>query len=176
MRTISIATAISAIIIVTFVFMGRFEKNQMIVFGLVLALLSGLGTIFLTINAKIQAIRAKFQPTPEPRINKSSSFRNTTNMRNYANDFERDFESIRQDVKNLQEDTKKADSEIQILRLHMRMCFDSIRYHEEMTLPKALAGQAGWIVSATLLTLLGTALTALPELFYDIARSLYVWL
>lgn len=176
MRTISIATAISAIIIVTFVFMGRFEKNHMIVFGLVLALLSGLGTIFLTLNAKIQAIKAKFQPTPEPRINKSSSFRNTTNMYNYANNFERDFESIRQDVKNLQEDTKKADSEIQILRLHMRMCFDSIRYHEEMTLPKALAGQAGWIVSSTLLTLLGTALTALPELFYDIARSLYVWL
>lgn len=161
---------------VTFVWMGRFEENHMVIFGLLLALASGLATIGLTLNAKIQAIKAKFQPTPEPRINKSSSFRNTTNIRNYANDFERDFESIRQDVKNLQEDNKRTDSEIQILRFHMRMCFDSIRYHEEMTLPKALAGQAGWIVSTTLLTLLGTALTALPVLFYNISRSLYAWL
>lgn len=176
MKKILKATLIAAIIIITFVFMGRFEKNYMMVFGFLLALLSGLGTIALTMSAKLQAIRVNFQPTPEPRINKSSSFRNTTNMRNYANDFERDFESIRQDIKNLQEDTKRTDSEIQILRLHMRMCFDSIRYHEEMTLPKALAGQTGWIVSTTLLTLLGTALTTLPELFYNVARSLYAWL
>ncbi len=109
LKKFSIAAVILAILIVTFVFMGRFEENYMINFGLVLAVLSGLATMALTLNAKIKAVNAKFQLTPEPLINKSSSFSNTTNIHNYANDFKREFESIRQDVKKLLEDSKIRD-------------------------------------------------------------------
>ena len=153
---------IFTVIFVIFVLLGMFETNWMTVFGLILAGGSGLLTIGIVLLAKMQALKATFKPTDPVLENKSYTFRNTTNLYNYASEAHRELASLQQEIRNLQEDYNRAAFDISLLKTHMRICFDNIRYHQEITLPKALAGQAGVIVGSTLLTLAGTALTAMP--------------
>ncbi len=148
----------------------------MLSFGLLLAVFSGLVTIALAATAKIQALRAAFEPTPAVAENKSYTFTNTTALHNYPSTEHRELTSLRQDIRALQDQQASAAFELATLKNHMRMCFDNIRYHEEITLPRAFAGQAGAIVIATLLTLVGTALCALPDPAYQMAKAVNAWL
>jgi hypothetical protein len=143
----------------------------MLVFGLLLAVISGLVSIALAATAKIQALHATFEPTPAVVQNKSHSFSNSTAMHHYPSEEHRELASLRQDLRALQDLHRSAEFEIAALKTHMRLCFDSIRYHEQITLPQALAGQAGAIIIAILLTLVGTALSALPDTAYGLAKA-----
>lgn len=58
-----------------------------------------------------------------------------------------------------------------MLKTHMRLCFDNIRYYEEITLSCALAGQIGTVIVATMLTLIGSALCAFPDGAYMLAKA-----
>ncbi|CRM50608.1 hypothetical protein [Pseudomonas sp. 58 R 12] len=154
-----------------FTALGFTEKNYMLGFGLFLAVLSGLVTIALAAMAKIQALRVIFVPTPAVVENKSFSFSNTTAIQNYRSEEHRELASLRQDLKALQDKHNSAAFELTALKTHMRLCFDNIRYHEEITLPYALAGQAGAMIVATTLTLFGTALCAFPDCAYMLAKA-----
>ena len=155
-----------------FTALGLAEKNHMLGFGLFLAVLSGLVTVALAATAKIQAVRAIFVPTPAVVENKSFSFSNTTAIQNYRSEEHRELASLRQDLRALQDRHDSAAFEITALKTHMRLCFDNIRYHEEITLPYALAGQVGTVIVATMLTLVGTALCAFPDCSYLLAKAI----
>ncbi|WP_271043208.1 hypothetical protein [Pseudomonas sp. VB3] len=159
------------LVVTTFTALGLSENNHMLVFGLLLAVISGLVTIALAATAKIQALRATFEPAPLVAQNKSHSFSNTTAMHHYPSEELRELASLRQDLRTLQDLHGNAVFEIAALKTHMRLCFDNIRYHEQITLPHALAGQAGAFIVATLMTLVGTALCALPDIAYALAKA-----
>ncbi len=154
-----------------FTALGFAENNYMLSFGLFLAVLSGLVTIALAATAKIQAVRAIFVPTPAVVENKSFSFSNTTAIQNYPSEEHRELASLRQDLRTLQDKHDSAAFELATLKTHMRLCFDNIRYHEEITLPYALAGQVGTMIVATMLTLVGTSLCAFPDCAYMLAKA-----
>lgn len=78
-------------------------------------------------------------------------------MHHYPSEELRELASLRQELRTLQ-DLHGTAFETAALKTHMRLCFDNIRYHEQITLPDALAGQAGAFIVATLMTLVGTAL------------------
>jgi len=111
------------------------RKNYMLGFGLLLAVLSGLVTIVLALTAKIRALRAIFVPTSAPVENKSFSFSNTTAMQNFRSDDSRELASLCQDLRALQQKHHSTATEVNVLKTYMRLCFDNIRYHEEITLP-----------------------------------------
>lgn len=160
---------------VIFALLGGAEANHMLVFGLLLAVFSGLVTIALAATAKIQAMRASFELTPALTENKSYSFSNTTALQNFPSEEHRELASLRQDLRALQDLYVSAAFELASLKTHMRLCFDHVRYHEKITLPRALAGQAGAIIIAALLTLVGTALCALPDKAYLLAETINIW-
>lgn len=164
------------LVVTAFTALGLSENNHMLIFGLLLAVISGLVTIALAATAKLQALRATFEPTPSVAQNKSYSFSNTTAIHHYPTEELRELASLRQDLRALQDLHDKAVFEIAALKTHMRLCFDNIRYHEQITLPHALAGQAGAIIVATLMTLVGTALCALPDIAYALAKAVNVLL
>jgi hypothetical protein len=171
MKTVLWIALIVVLVAVIFTALGLAEKNYMLGFGLFLAVLSGLVTIALAATAKIQAIRAIFVPTPPVVENKSFSFSNTTAIQNYRSEEHRELASLRQDLRALQDKHDRAAFELTALKTHMRLCFDNIRYHEEITLPYALAGQVGALIIATMLTLVGTALCAFPDSAYMLAKA-----
>lgn len=154
-----------------FIMLGLAEKNHMLGFGLFLALISGLVTIVLAATAKIQAVRAIFVPTPTVVEKRSSSFSNTMAIENYPSEEHGELASLRQDLRALQDRHNSVAFELAALKTHMRLCFDNIRYHEEITLPYALAGQVGTMIIATMLTLVGTALCAFPDCAYMLAKT-----
>lgn len=172
-RSMQIAVGITVMLVLTtvFVLLGLAEANHMLVFGLLLAVFSALVIIGLAATAKIQAMRATFVPTPAIAENKSSTFTNTTALQHYASPEHRELASLRQDLRALQDEHASTAFQLASLKTHMRLCFDNIRYHEEITLPRALAGQAGAIIIAALLTLVGTALCALPDSAYLLAKT-----
>lgn len=167
-----IAVGITDMLVLTtvFVLLGLAEAINMLVFGLLLAVFSALVIIGLAATAKIQAMRATFVPTPAIAENKSSSFTNTTALQHYATPEHRELASLRQDLRALQDEHASTAFHLASLKTHMRLCFDNIRYHEEITLPRALAGQAGAIIIAALLTV-GTAFCALPDSAYLLAKT-----
>ncbi|MGE7990309.1 hypothetical protein ACQKPE_04510 [Pseudomonas sp. NPDC089554] len=172
MKTVLGMVLIVALVAAIFMALGLAEKNYMLGFGLLLAVLSGLVTIVLAVTAKIRALRTIFLPTPAPVENKSFSFSNTTAMQNFRSDDSRELASLRQDLRALQQKHESTASEVNVLKTHMRLCFDNIRYHEEITLPYALAGQVGIVIVATMLTLVGTALCAYPDSAYMLAKAI----
>ncbi|MFL1553523.1 hypothetical protein ACI77J_12565 [Pseudomonas sp. O64] len=171
MKTVLGMALIVMLVAAIFTALGLAENNYMLGFGLFLAVLSGLVTIALAATAKIQAVRAIFVPTPAVVENKSFSFSNTTAIQNYPSDEHRELASLRQDLRALQDKHDSAAFELATLKTHMRLCFDNIRYHEEITLPYALAGQVGTLIVATMLTLVGTALCAFPDCAYMLAKA-----
>lgn len=172
MKTVLGMALIVVLVAAIYAGLGLAEKNYMLGFGLFLAVLSGLVTIALAATAKIQAVRAIFVPTPAVVENKSFSFSNTTAIQNYRSEEHRELASLRQDLKALQDKHGSAAFELAMLKTHMRLCFDNIRYHEEITLPYALAGQVGAVIVATMLTLVGTALCAFPDSAYILAKAI----
>jgi outer membrane murein-binding lipoprotein Lpp len=172
LRTALITLVVFACLLGAFLFAGSLEQNHMIFLGLLIAIFAGLATIAITLASKIQALRTDFQPTEPVWENPSSCFKNTANMHGYKTELDRQLEHMRQDVNSLKDDQQRSEREIKTLQTHMRICFDLIRYHEEITLPQALSGQAGTIVITTLLTLLGTAMTATPDIFYTASKWL----
>jgi multisubunit Na+/H+ antiporter MnhF subunit len=171
MKTVLGMALIVVLVAAIFTALGLAEKNHMLGFGLFLAVLSGLVTVALAATAKIQAVRAIFVPTPAVVENKSFSFSNTTAIQNYRCEEHRELASLRQDLRALQDKHDSAAFELTALKTHMRLCFDNIRYHEEITLPYALAGQVGTVIVATMLTLIGTALCAFPDCAYMLAKA-----
>lgn len=171
MKTVLGMALIVVLVAAIFTALGLAEKNHMLGFGLFLAVLSGLVTVALAATAKIQAVRAIFVPTPAVVENKSFSFSNTTAIQNYRSEEHRELASLRQDLRTLQDKHDSAAFELTALKTHMRLCFDNIRYHEEITLPYALAGQVGTVIVATMLTLVGTALCAFPDCAYMLAKA-----
>lgn len=172
MKTVLGMALIVVLAAAIFTALGLAEKNYMLGFGLFLAVLSGLVTIALAANAKIQAVRAIFVPTPAVVENKSSSFTNITEIQKHPSKEHRELASLRQDLRALQDKHESAAFELSVLKTHMRLCFDNIRYHEEITLPYALAGQVGTVIVATMLTLVGTALCAFPDFAYMLAKAI----
>ena len=171
MKTVLGMALIVTLVAAIYTALGLAENNYMLGFGLFLAVLSGLVTIALAATAKIQAVRAIFVPTPAIVENKSFSFSNTTAIQNYPSEEHRELASLRQDLRALQDKHESAAFELATLKAHMRICFDNIRYHEEITLPYALAGQIGTMIVATMLTLVGTALCAFPDCAYMLAKA-----
>lgn len=147
----------------------------MLVFGLLLAVFFGLFTIALAAMSKIQALNATFEPTPAIAASKLHSVTNTTALQSYPSGEHRELASLRQDLRASQDQQSNVAFELGTLKTHMRLCFDNIRYHEEITLPCVLAGQAGAIIIATLLTLVGTTLCALPDPAYQMAQTVSAW-
>ncbi|WP_110949220.1 hypothetical protein [Pseudomonas bohemica] len=176
MKTMIGMTIVMALVVAIFTLLGLAEANHMLIFGLLLAMFSGLVTIALAAAAKVQSLRATFEPTAAVAEYKSSTFTNITGLHNYPSPELRELASLRQDVRALQEAHSRATAELAILKTHMRLCFDNIRYHGEITLPRALADQTGAIIIATLLTLVGTALSALPDDAYLLAKASSDWL
>ncbi len=174
MKTVLELALVVVMVASIFTALGLAEKNYMMGFGLCLALLSGFATIALAVTAKIQAMRAIFLPTPTVVERKSSYFSNITAMQNYRTEEHRELASLRQDLRALSDKHDSAEFQITLLKTHMRLCFDNIRYHEEITLPYALAGQVGTVIIATMLTLVGTALCAFPDCAYMLAKAVNV--
>ncbi|WP_417697845.1 hypothetical protein [Pseudomonas sp.] len=50
------------LVVTAFTALGLSENNHMLIFGLLLAVISGLVTVALAAMAKIQALRATFEP------------------------------------------------------------------------------------------------------------------
>jgi len=176
MKTMIGMTVVMVLVVAIFTLLGLAEANHMLIFGLLLAMFSGLVTIALASAAKAQSLRATFEPTAAVAEYKSSTFTNITGLHNYPSPEHRELASLRQDLRALQDDHARTSYELGTLKIHMRLCFDNIRYHEEITLPRALAGQAGAIILATLLTLVGTALCALPDDAFLLAKACSAWL
>jgi len=171
MKTI-VGLAILVVIVATaFVTLGAAEKNHMLALGLLLAMFSSLVTIALAAMAKIQAVRTVFEPTPEVIERKSSTFTNITAIQSFPTEDHRELASLRQDLTALTQKLGNAEFQILSLKTHMRLCFDNIRYHREITLPHALAGQAGALIVSTILALIGTVLSAFPDDAYRLAQA-----
>ncbi|WP_447800909.1 hypothetical protein [Pseudomonas kilonensis] len=175
MKTAFGLTMMMVLVVTIFTLLGLTETNYMLVFGLLLAVFSGLVTIALAAMSKIQALSTTFEPTPVIAENKSYTFINTTALQNYSSAEHREMASLRQDLHALQGQHASTALQLAVLKNHMRLSFDNIRYHEEITLPRALSGQAGAIIIATLLTLVGTALCALPDPAYLLAKAVNTW-
>jgi hypothetical protein len=176
MKTMIGMTVVMVLVLAIFTLLGLAEANHMLIFGLLLAMFSGLFTIALAAAAKIQSLRATFEPTAAMAEYKSSTFTNITGLHNYSSPEHRELASLRQDLRALQDDHAKISYELGTLKTHMRLCFDNIRHHEQITLPRALAGQAGAIILATMLTLVGTALCALPDHAFLLAKACSAWI
>jgi hypothetical protein len=119
MKTTTGMTAVMVLVVAIFTLLGLAEANHMLIFGLLLAIFSGLLTIALAAAAKGQLLRATFEPTAAVAEYKSSTFTNITGLHNYPSPEHRELASLRQDLRALQEEHDRTSHELAILKTHL---------------------------------------------------------
>ncbi len=171
--------AIAAMIAVLFIALGSSDENPMLGFGLFLTLAAGLVTIALAINSKLAAMRVHFKPTEEPEHKKSQRFTPTPRVMGVDNQetvTSRMLQDLSASVDELELKVSSLEFDRQVLKTHLRICFDNIRYHDEITLPQALASSWGGTVLSTLVGLTGAIIAAFPQSAFRYAVAVNTWL
>lgn len=150
------------------IFLGFFEENYFVVFGLVIVVLSTATSMVLAFLGGRKAAQAEkieydsFLPPFDEGQSHSFKFQagmmgvDTRNPTKYLQDQIDEIKKVvAQDEKNFRALNKFTDRRLDI-------CFAQMRYHENVTLPKILGQGTGSIIFAGLLTIVGSAYLAFP--------------
>jgi len=151
----------------------------MLGFGLFLTLAAGVVTIGLAISSKVAAMRMKFEATEEPEQKQSHWFTHTHRLMGVdlqKSETFRLLQDLSASVDELERKVSSLEFDRRVLKTHLRICFDNIRYHEEVTLPQALAASWGGTVLSTVVGLTGAVIAAFPQAAFRYAHSANAWL
>lgn len=166
------------VIAAVFVALGAATENPMLGFGLVLTLAAGMVTIGLAVSGRFAAMRARFEPTEELEQKESHTFTHLHRLMGVDNQSSETLRLVRDlaaSVEALEQKVSSLEFDRRVVKTHLRICFDNIRYHEEITLPQALAASWGGTVLSTVVGLTGAVIAAFPQSAFEYARSAYVW-
>ncbi|KJH82853.1 hypothetical protein [Stutzerimonas stutzeri] len=162
------------VIAAAFIALGSANENPMLGFGLSLTLTAGLVTIGLTTMSKLAAMRVQFEPTAAPENKQSSHFTHIHRMQGVdiqKSETFRLLQDVSASVDEIKEKVSSLEFSNQVMKTHLRICFDNIRYHEAVTLPQALASSWGGTVISTVVGLVGAVIAAFPQAAFQYARS-----
>jgi len=172
-------TIITVVLIAAaFVALGASTENPMLGFGLVLTMAAGMVTIGLAVSGRVTAMRTQFEPTEEPEQKESHTFTHLHRMMGVDSQSSETLRLVRDlaaSVEALEQKVLSLEFDRRMIKTNLRICFDNIRYHEEITLPQALAASWGGTVLSTVVGLTGAVIAAFPQSAFEYARSAYVW-
>lgn len=167
--------AVTMLIAGLFVALGGADENPMLGFGLSLTLAAGLVTIGLAIRSKLAAMRVQFEPTEVVEQKQSYGFTHTDRLMGVKlhepetlrllRDLSASVDEHKQKISNLEFDRD-------VMKSHLRICFDNIRYHEEITLPQALAASWGGTVMSAIGAMIGAVIAAFPVEAFQLAKAM----
>jgi len=167
-----------ALIAVAFVALGSSSESPMLGFGLALTLAAGMVTIGLAVSGRVASMRVQFEPTEEPEQRESFTFSHCHRLMgvdSQQSETLRLLHDLAATVDVLEQKVSSLEFDRRVAKTHLRICFDNIRYHEEITLPQALAASWGGTVLSTIVGLTGAVIAAFPQSAFEYARSAYAW-
>jgi|GEM_PF-1535123 len=166
--------AVTMLIAGLFVALGGADESPMLGFGLSLTLAAGLVTIGLAIRSKLAAMRVQFEPTEVVEQKQSNVFTHTHRLMGVdlrESETSRLLRDLSASIDELNQKVSSLEFDRQLMKTHLRICFDNIRYHEEITVPQALAASWSGTVMSVLVGLIGAVIAAFPAEAFRLAKA-----